>query len=48
MTNNKMKKTQNNKKEDGHFKKVNIKHDQGESARAVFNKRGEEDLDDFE
>jgi len=33
-----MKKTQNNKKEDGHFKKKNINHDpQVESAKAVFN-----------
>lgn len=36
--NNKMKFTQNNKKEDGRFKKKNIKHDpQAESSRAVFN-----------
>lgn len=31
-----MKKTQNNKKEDGHFKKVNKKHGPAESARDVF------------
>lgn len=34
---NKMKVDNNNKKEDGRFKKVNKKHDpQAESARAVF------------
>lgn len=34
---NKMKSDNNNKKEDGRFKKVNIKHDpQEESSRAVF------------
>ncbi|AKA72001.1 MULTISPECIES: CPC_1213 family protein [Clostridium] len=34
---NKMKNTNNNKKEDGKFKKKNIKHDpQEESARAKF------------
>ncbi len=33
-----MKRTQNNKKQDGHFKKKNINHDpQVESAKAVFN-----------
>lgn len=48
MSNNKMKKTQNNKKEDGKFKKINIKHGQSESARAAFDMRGEKDLDDFE
>lgn len=37
MSNNKMRYTKNNKKQDGHFKKKNIKHDpQAESARAVF------------
>ncbi|EET84969.1 conserved hypothetical protein [Clostridium carboxidivorans P7] len=34
---NKMKNTNNNKKEDGKFKKKNIKHDpQAEGARAKF------------
>ncbi|WP_207641497.1 CPC_1213 family protein [Clostridium sp. KNHs214] len=33
---NKMKSTKNNKKEDGDFKKKNIKHGYEESARAVF------------
>ncbi|WP_102401137.1 CPC_1213 family protein [Haloimpatiens massiliensis] len=33
---NKMKNTRNNKKEDGKFKKKNIKHGHEESARAVF------------
>lgn len=43
---NKMKSDNNNKKEDGRFKKVNKKHDpQAESARAVFDRRGPEDLD---
>lgn len=35
-SNNKLKKTQNNKKEDGHFKKVTKKHGPAESARDVF------------
>ena len=35
----KIKKTNNNKKEDGQFDKKNIKHDpQAEGARAVFGK----------
>jgi hypothetical protein len=43
---NKMKDTKNNKKHNERFKKVNIKHDpQAESARAVFQRRGEEELD---
>lgn len=34
---NKMRNTSNNKKQDGKFKKKNIKHDpQAESARIVF------------
>ncbi|WP_346889094.1 CPC_1213 family protein [Clostridium sp. UBA1056] len=48
MTN--MKKTQNNKKQDGNFKKKNINHDpQVESAKAVFNgpKAKEHDSKDF-
>ncbi|WP_313344037.1 CPC_1213 family protein [Sedimentibacter sp.] len=37
MTDNKMKSTKNNKKEDGKFRSKHIKHDpQAESARAVF------------
>ncbi len=37
MTDNKMKSTNNNKKEDGKFHSRHIKHDpQAESARAVF------------
>ena len=37
---NKMKSTQNKKKEDGKFRSKHIKHDpQDESARAVFGKR---------
>lgn len=47
MSNNNMKKTKNNKKQDGHFKKINIKHGQDESARAVFDSRGEKDLEDL-
>jgi hypothetical protein len=43
---NKIKETKNNRKHDERFTKVNIKHDpQAESARAVFQKRGEEHLD---
>lgn len=39
----KMKDTKNNKKHDGKFKKVNIKHDsQAESARDVFGKKVED------
>ena len=48
MTN--MKKTQNNKKQDGNFKKKNINHDpQVESAKAVFSgpKAKEHDSKDF-
>jgi hypothetical protein len=48
MSKNNMRKTQNNKKEDGNFKKVNIKHGQEESARAVFNPRIEEDNHNLE
>lgn len=33
---NKLKNTVNNKKEDGKFKKKNIKHGHKESARTVF------------
>ncbi|HOQ00472.1 CPC_1213 family protein [Acetivibrio clariflavus] len=33
---NKRKSTKNRKKEDGSFRSKNIKHDKGESARAVF------------
>ncbi|MDW5298588.1 MAG: CPC_1213 family protein [Sedimentibacter sp.] len=37
MSDNKMKSTKNNKKEDGKFHSKNIKHNpQAESARAVF------------
>lgn len=37
MTDNKMKSTSNNKKEDGKFRSKHINHDpQAESARAVF------------
>lgn len=32
----KIRRTQNNKKEDGSFKKKNIKHGRKESTRAVF------------
>ncbi len=42
---NKMKSDNNNKKEDGRFKKVNKKHDpQAESARATFNEPKAKDL----
>jgi hypothetical protein len=45
MPNNKMKSTQNNKKNDGNFKKKNIHHDpQTESAKAVFDRPGAEEL----
>lgn len=47
MSQNKMRKTQNNKKEDGHFKKVNIKHGQEESARAAFESLGKRDKEDL-
>lgn len=36
-----MRNTTNNKKEDGKFKKKNIKHGQQESARAVFGIEGD-------
>jgi hypothetical protein len=40
---NKMKETKNNRKHDGKFKKLNIKHDsQAESAREVFGKKQED------
>lgn len=43
---NKMKSDNNNKKEDGKFKKINIKHDpQSESTRAAFERRGPKELD---
>lgn len=43
---NKMKVSNNNKKEDRHFKKKNIKHDpQDESSRAVFGAPMSKDLD---
>lgn len=42
---NKMKKTKNNKKQDGRFDKVNIKHDpQAESARDTFTQSDGEDF----
>ncbi|MDP4145642.1 MAG: CPC_1213 family protein [Bacillota bacterium] len=44
--NNKLKNTAENRKEDGKFKKRNIKHDpQAESSRAVFSARTVKDLD---
>lgn len=46
-----MKNTKNNKKQDGVFKKKNIKHNpQAESARAVFGepKAKEHDMNDFD
>lgn len=43
---NKMNITNNNKKEDGNFKKKNIKHNpKEESSRAVFGAPGEKHLD---
>lgn len=43
---NKIKESKNNRKHDERFKKINIKHDpQAESARAVFENRGEKELD---
>jgi hypothetical protein len=46
MPNNKMKADNNNKKEDGVFKKKNIKHDpQAESTRAAFGNRRTNDVD---
>lgn len=45
MPNNNIKRTQNNKKEDGSFKKKNIHHDpQTESTKAVFDRPKEEQL----
>ncbi|MEA4827500.1 CPC_1213 family protein [Clostridium sp. JNZ J1-5] len=44
MSNNKMRNTQNNKKEDGKFKKINIKHGQAESSRAAFNPNDGKDI----
>lgn len=42
MTDNKMKSTNNKKKEDGTFHSKHIKHDpQAESARAVFGRHNE-------
>lgn len=42
MSNNKMKSTKNNKKEDGKFHSKHIKHDpQAESSRAVFGLQGD-------
>lgn len=44
--NSKMTNTKNNSKQDGHFKKKNIKHDpNAESARAVFGEPKKRDLD---
>ncbi len=45
---NKLKNKQNNKKEDGKFRKKNIKHDPAaESSRAVFGEpKAHEDFDD--
>ena len=40
---NKMKTTQNNKKEDHNFKKKNIKHGHEESARTVADHLGKKD-----
>ena len=42
---NKMKKTQNNKMQDGHFKKVNIKHGQQESSRAEFSMKSDKNFE---
>ena len=43
---NKIKTTRNNKKEDGGFKKKNIKHSpKDESSRAAFGAPGEKHLD---
>lgn len=42
MTDNKMKSTRNNKKEDGKFRSKHITHDpQAESSRAVFGLRND-------
>jgi hypothetical protein len=42
----KIKKTQNNKKQDGRFNKVNIKHDpQAESVRATSRRDKEESIE---
>jgi len=48
MSNNKLNKTHNDKKEDGKFKKVNIKHGQAESTRAVFNSRSPKNMEDLD
>jgi len=41
MTDNKMKSTKNNKKEDGKFRSKHVKHSpQAESSRAVFGLQG--------
>jgi len=48
MTNNKLNKTHNDKKEDGKFKKINIKHGQAESTRSVFNSRDHKDIEDLD
>lgn len=40
---NKMRDTKQNKKQDGKFKKKNIKHGRKESARTVFNEPNPED-----
>lgn len=47
MHENKIKSTKNNKKEDGNFKKKNIKHGRKESSRSVFGSRGQKDIDDL-
>jgi hypothetical protein len=47
MSDSKMRRTENNKKQDGHFKKVNIKHGQPESVRAVFDPIGKVDKEDI-
>lgn len=41
----KLKDTKNNRKKDKKFKKVNIKHGQSESTRAVFESRENPDYD---
>ncbi|MCY6960210.1 CPC_1213 family protein [Clostridium brassicae] len=47
MGKNKMNNTQNNKKEDGKFKKKNIKHGHAESSRSAFGSPSEKDIDDL-
>lgn len=47
MSKNKMNHTQNNKKEDGRFKKRNIKHGHPESARSAFGSPDEKDIDNL-